>query len=95
MKRGNGMKDRDERSRGIEIRITDAFVIIKPTEPFKLAKHEARRKRNWSDSSDNSFDKVDVSLWACKNKSRINSSYKRPVVSGVHGTKTMGSGRFK
>ena len=46
MKRGNGMKDRDERSRGIEIRISDTFVIIKPTTPFKLAKYEARRKRN-------------------------------------------------
>jgi hypothetical protein len=53
MKRGIGMKGRDERSRGIEILIVDAFVIIKPTTPFKLAKQEARRKRKWSDSSDN------------------------------------------
>ena len=52
---GSGMKDRDKRSRGIEIHIADAFVI-KPTAPFKLAKHEARRKQNWSDSSDNSFE---------------------------------------
>ena len=51
MKRGIGMKDRDERSRGIEMHIADAFAIIKPTVPFKLAKHEARRKRNWSDST--------------------------------------------
>ena len=44
MKRGSGMKDRDERSRGIEMRITDAFTIIKPTTPFKLVKHEGLRK---------------------------------------------------
>ena len=40
MKLGRGMKGREERSKGIEIRIADAFVIIKPTAPFKLAKHE-------------------------------------------------------
>ena len=40
MKRGSGMDDLEERSKGIEIRITDAFAIIKPTAPFKLAKHE-------------------------------------------------------
>ena len=40
MNRGRGMQVREERSKGIEIRIADAFVIIKPTEPFKLAKHE-------------------------------------------------------
>ena len=42
MKRGSGMEDREERSKGIEIRIADAFAIIKPTAPFKLAKHEGR-----------------------------------------------------
>jgi hypothetical protein len=42
------MEGREERSKGIEIRINDVFVIIKPTTPFKLAKHEALRKRNWS-----------------------------------------------
>ena len=61
MKRGNGMKDRDERSRGIEIRTADAFDMIKPTTPFKLAKHDALRKRNWSDSSGNSLTKTDAS----------------------------------
>ena len=40
----------EERSKGIEIRISDVFVIIKPTTPFKLAKHEARRKWDLSDS---------------------------------------------
>jgi hypothetical protein len=54
MKSEVGMKDREERSKGIQIRIADAFAIIKPTTPFKLAKHETRRKRNLSDSSGNS-----------------------------------------
>ena len=36
MKRGSGMEDREERSKGIEIRITDVFVIIKPTALSKL-----------------------------------------------------------
>ena len=40
MKRGSGTKDREERSKGIEIRIPDDFAIIKPTAPFKLTKHE-------------------------------------------------------
>ena len=35
------MEDREERSKGIEIRIADAFAIIKPTAPFKFAKHES------------------------------------------------------
>lgn len=55
------MKDRDDRSRGIEIHITDVFVIIKPTSPFKLVKHEVLRKRNWSDFSGNSLTKTDTS----------------------------------
>jgi hypothetical protein len=40
MKYGRGTQDREERSKGIEIHIGDSFVIIKPTGPFKLAKHE-------------------------------------------------------
>jgi hypothetical protein len=35
MKRGSGVEDREERSKGIEIRIADAFAIIEPTAPFK------------------------------------------------------------
>ena len=46
MRRGKGMNDRDERSRGTEIHIVDTFTIIKPIEPFKLVKHVVRRKRN-------------------------------------------------
>ena len=37
MKQGNGMDDREESSKGIEIRITDSFAINKPTTPFKFA----------------------------------------------------------
>ena len=50
MKRGSGMEDREGRSKGIEIRVADAFTIIKPTVPFRLSKHDPRKKRNWSDS---------------------------------------------
>ena len=46
MKQRSGMKGLGERSRGIEIHMTDAFVIIKPTVTFKLAKHKDLRKRN-------------------------------------------------
>jgi hypothetical protein len=35
MKRGNGIKDRDDRSRGIEIIMTDVFDKINPTEPLR------------------------------------------------------------
>ena len=89
------MKDRDERSRGIATHIPDDFVIIKPTVPFRLAKHEARRKQNWSDSSGNSLAKADASRCECKKNNLIKSSYSRPVVSTVRGMKAIGSGRFK
>ena len=55
------MKDRDERSREIVTRVADDFDIIKPTGPFRLVKHEDLRKRNWSNSSGNSFVNVDTS----------------------------------
>ena len=61
IKLGRGMEGREARSKGMEIRIADAFAIIKPTAPFRFAKHEARRKRNWSDSSGNSLTKTDSS----------------------------------
>ncbi len=60
MKRGSGMKGRDEWSRGIVTHIVYDFAIIKPRSPFRLAKHEDLRKRNWSDSSDNSLVKKDA-----------------------------------
>ena len=46
MKHGNGIKDRDDRSSGIEILMTDTFAKINPTDPLRLVKQVARRKRN-------------------------------------------------
>jgi len=43
MKHGSGMKDRDDKSNGIEILMTDAFVKIKPTDPFRFTKHREDR----------------------------------------------------
>jgi hypothetical protein len=51
LKRGSGMKGRDDRSSGIEIRITDVLAKINPTDPLILAKQDARRNLNCSDSS--------------------------------------------
>jgi hypothetical protein len=45
MKRGGGIKGLDDKSSGMEILITEAFVKIKPTDPLILAKQAARRKR--------------------------------------------------
>ena len=61
MKHDIGKEGREERSKGIEIHISDTVVIIKRTSPFKLVKHEARGKRNWSDTSGNSLAKADSS----------------------------------
>ena len=38
MNRDSGMKDRDERSRGMEIHITETLDKIKSTEPLRLEK---------------------------------------------------------
>jgi hypothetical protein len=46
MKRGNGIKGRDDRLSGIEILMVDAFANINPTDPLSLAKQVTRRKRN-------------------------------------------------
>jgi hypothetical protein len=50
MKRGKGIKDRDDRSvtrsSGIEILMADAFAKINPTEPLRLGRQVARRKPN-------------------------------------------------
>ncbi len=35
-----GIIDQDNRSRGIEILMTDAVAKMKPTDPFKLAKRQ-------------------------------------------------------
>jgi hypothetical protein len=42
MKRGSGIKDRDDRSSSIEIRIAEALAKINPTDPLILAKQAAR-----------------------------------------------------
>ncbi len=65
MKRGSGIKDRDDRSSGIEIRIADAFAKINPTDPLILAKQATRRNLNCSDSSGISLDRAEVSRWVC------------------------------
>jgi hypothetical protein len=36
-KLGNGIKDRDDKSSGIEILMTEAFAKINPTDPLILA----------------------------------------------------------
>jgi hypothetical protein len=41
MKRGSGIKDRDDKSSGIEIRMTDDLSKINPTDPLILAKQAA------------------------------------------------------
>jgi hypothetical protein len=40
------MKDRVDKSRGIVILVAETLAKIKATEPLKLAKQTARRKRN-------------------------------------------------
>jgi hypothetical protein len=38
MKRGSGIKGRDDESRGIEILMVDEFAKINPTDPLRLSK---------------------------------------------------------
>jgi hypothetical protein len=56
MKHGGGIKDRDDRSSGIEIHKADVIAKINPTDPLILAKQAARRNLNCSDSSGISFE---------------------------------------
>jgi hypothetical protein len=42
----SGVKERDDKSSGIEILMADSFAKINPTDPLRLAKQAARRKRN-------------------------------------------------
>jgi hypothetical protein len=46
MKRGSGVKDRDDKSNGMEISMTETFDKINPTDPLILAKQSPWRKRN-------------------------------------------------
>jgi hypothetical protein len=52
------MKGRVDKSMGIVTRIAEALARIKPTEPLRLAKREASKKRNCSDFSGNSPAKI-------------------------------------
>ncbi len=51
MKHGNGIKGRDDKSNGIEIRMADALAKINPTDPLILVKQAVRRNLNCSDPS--------------------------------------------
>ncbi len=44
MKHGNGIKDQDEKSSGIEILMTEVVAKVKPTEPSRLPKQESWNK---------------------------------------------------
>jgi hypothetical protein len=68
------MKDLVDKSMGIVTRIAEALARIKPTEPLRLDKREARKKRNCSDSSGNSPVKILASRCECKKNSRAKSS---------------------
>jgi len=61
MKHGSGINGREDKLSGIEILIAEAFAKINPTEPLRLAKQTARRKRNCPDSSGNSLARADAS----------------------------------
>jgi hypothetical protein len=68
------MKGRVDRSMGIVTRIAEALARIKPTDPLRLAKCEARQKRNCSDSSGNSPVNILASRCACQKSSRAKYS---------------------
>jgi hypothetical protein len=63
------MKDRVDKSMGIVTRIAEVLDRIKPTDPLRLAKCEARKKRNCSDSSGNSPAKILGSQYEYKKSS--------------------------
>jgi hypothetical protein len=74
MKRGSGIKGRDDRSSGIEIHIAETLPKINPTDPLILANQAARRNLNCSDSSGISLVRAEASRWACRNSRRLKSS---------------------
>jgi hypothetical protein len=61
MKHGSGINDRDDRSSGIEIRMTDALAKINPTDPLILGRQTAGRNLNYSDSCGRSLTRVEAS----------------------------------
>ena len=46
MKRGRGRKGLDDKSRGMEILMTEAFAKINPTDPLILPKQAERRNES-------------------------------------------------
>ena len=74
MKHGCGIKDRDDKSSGVEIHMTDVLAKINPTDPLLLAKQTARRNLNCSDSSGISLARAEASRWACRNSRRPNTA---------------------
>ncbi len=74
MKRGGGIKGLDDKSKGMEILMAEAFAKINPTDPLILAKQATRRKRKWLDSSGMSLARADASRCACKSNKRRKSS---------------------
>jgi hypothetical protein len=74
MKRGGGIKDLDDKSKGMEILMTESFPKINPTDPLILPKQTVRRKRKWLDSCGMSLDRADASRFARKNNKRRRSS---------------------
>jgi hypothetical protein len=74
MKRGSGIKDRDDRSIGVEIRIAETLAKINTTDPLILVKEAARRNLNCSESSGISLVRAEASRWACTNSRRLKSS---------------------
>jgi hypothetical protein len=65
------MKDRVDKSMGIVTHITEVLTRIKPTVSLRLDKCEARKKRNYSDSSGDSPAKILTSRYECKKSSRV------------------------
>jgi hypothetical protein len=59
---------------GIVTRIVHVLSRIKPTESLKLAKREARKKRNRSGSSGNSPTKILAQRYVFKKNRRVKSS---------------------
>ncbi len=59
MKRGGGIKGLDDKSKGMEILVAEAFAKINPTDPLIFAKQANRRKQKWLDSSGMSLGQVD------------------------------------
>ena len=80
MKHGSGMKDREDKSSGIEILIAEAFAKIRPTEPLRLVKQ----------GIGNSVVRTDVSRWTFKNRSRLKPSLMYHQVQEYHLTSLCG-----